>query len=191
MGLRKRPLDARHVADTEGYGHAIEAAIRISELFGIALLEGDNAIKAALGRAFLAHGKHIGVDIAHDDARPGTAGLCNPEGDITGATGDRMLGDPLVRAFCSAVMGEAAAIGEKIGCRIAQSAEDRHALTATLGAFKTSMLQDVEAGRAIELDALVSAVREIGGRVGLPTANIDILLGLTRLFGRVRGLYPE
>ena len=115
----------------------------------------------------------------------------NPVSAITGATGDRMLGDSLVRAFCSAVMREAAAIGEKIGCRIAQSAEDRHALTATLGAFKTSMLQDVEAGRAIELDALVSAVREIGERVDLPTTNIDILLGLTRLFGRVRGLYPE
>jgi 2-dehydropantoate 2-reductase len=88
-------------------------------------------------------------------------------------------------------MGEAAAIGERIGCRITQSAEERHALTAALGAFKTSMLQDVEAGRAIELDPLVSAVREIGQRLDLPTQNIDILLGLTRLFGRVRGLYPD
>ena len=76
----------RHVADSEGYGHAIEAAIRISELFGVALLEGDNAIKAALGRAFLTHGKHIGIDIAHDDACPGAAGLGNPESDIAGAT---------------------------------------------------------------------------------------------------------
>jgi 2-dehydropantoate 2-reductase len=115
----------------------------------------------------------------------------NPVSAITGATGDRMLGDPLVRAFCSAVMGEAAAIGEKIGCRIAQSAEDRHALTAELGAFRTSMLQDVKAGRAIELDALVGAVREIGLRLQLPTDNIDILFGLTRLFGRVHGLYRD
>ncbi len=115
----------------------------------------------------------------------------NPVSAITGATGDRILGDPLVRAFCSAVMREAADIGERIGCRIEQSAEDRHALTAALGAFKTSMLQDVEAGRAIELDALVSAVREIGQRLNLATPNIDILLGLTRLFGRVHGLYPE
>jgi 2-dehydropantoate 2-reductase len=115
----------------------------------------------------------------------------NPVSAITGATGDRILADPLVRAFCSAVMGEAAAIGERIGCRIEQNAEDRHALTAALGVFKTSMLQDVEAGRAIELDALVTAVREIGRRVNLPTGNIDILLGLTRLFGRVRKIYPE
>ena len=64
-------------------------------------------------------------------------------------------------------------------------------MTEQIGAFKTSMLQDVEAGRAIELDALVGAVREIGGKLGLATPNIDALLGLTRLFGRVRGLYPR
>jgi 2-dehydropantoate 2-reductase len=115
----------------------------------------------------------------------------NPVSAITGATGDRILGDPLVREFCSAAMREAASIGERIGCRIEQNPEDRHAMTAALGAFKTSMLQDVEAGRAIELDALVTSVREIGQRLGLPTQNIDILIGLTRLFGRVHGLYPE
>jgi 2-dehydropantoate 2-reductase len=60
-----------------------------------------------------------------------------------------------------------------------------------MGAFKTSMLQDVEAGRSVELDALVSAVREIGQKVGEPTPNIDILLGLSRLHARERGLYPR
>ncbi len=114
----------------------------------------------------------------------------NPLSAITGATIDRVLGDPLVREFCSAAMREAAAIGERIGCRIEQSPEDRHAITAKLGAFKTSMLQDVEAGRPIELDAIVSAVREIGCRLGQPMPNIDTLLGLARLFGRVHGLYP-
>jgi 2-dehydropantoate 2-reductase len=88
-------------------------------------------------------------------------------------------------------MREAAAIGERIGCAIAQSPEDRHAITAKLGAFKTSMLQDVEAGRAIELDALVTAVQELGQRHGVPTPNIDALLGLTRLFARTRALYPD
>jgi 2-dehydropantoate 2-reductase len=115
----------------------------------------------------------------------------NPVSAITGATIDRVLGDPLVRAFCSAAMGEAAAIGALIGCAIEQTPEDRHAVTAKLGAFKTSMLQDVEAGRAIELDAIVGAVQEIGQRLGLATPNIDALLGLTRLFARVRGLYPD
>jgi 2-dehydropantoate 2-reductase len=115
----------------------------------------------------------------------------NPVSAITGATVDRVLADPLVRAYCSAAMGEAAAIGERIGCRIEQSAEDRHAITAKLGAFKTSMLQDVEAGRAVELDAIVAAVHEIGARLGQPTPHIDSLLGLARLFGRVHGLYPQ
>ena len=115
----------------------------------------------------------------------------NPISAITGATIDRVLADPLVRQFCSAAMREAAAVGARIGCDIGQSAEDRHAVTARLGAFKTSMLQDAEAGRSIELNALVGAVCEIGARLGCPTPNIDILLGLTRLFGRAHGLYPE
>ena len=115
----------------------------------------------------------------------------NPVSAITGATMDRMLGDPLVRAFCSAAMREAAAIGALIGCAIEQSPEDRHAITAKLGAIKTSMLQDVEAGRAIELDAIVAAVQEIGQRLRIATPNIDALLGLTRLFARTHGLYPD
>lgn len=114
----------------------------------------------------------------------------NPISAITGATIDQLLADPLVRNFCSAAMREANAIGERIGCGIAQSPEDRHAITAKLGAFKTSMLQDVLANRPIELDAIVAAVQEIGQRLGLATPNIDALFGLTRLFARNRGLYP-
>jgi 2-dehydropantoate 2-reductase len=113
----------------------------------------------------------------------------NPVSALTGATADLVLDDPLVRAFCSAAMDEAAAIGARIGCPLAHGADDRHAVTRKLGAFKTSMLQDAEAGREIELDSIVGAVREIGQRVGLATPNIDALLGLTRLFGRVHGLY--
>jgi len=115
----------------------------------------------------------------------------NPVSAITGAASDRILADPLVRDFCSAAMTEAQIIGQRIGCAITQTPEARHAITAALGGFKTSMLQDAEAGRAIELDALVGAVREIGRRLGIATPNIDALYGLTRLFGRVRGLYPE
>ncbi len=115
----------------------------------------------------------------------------NPVSAITGATIDRVLADPLVRDFCSAAMREAAAIGERIGCKVEQSPEDRHAMTAKLGAFKSSMLQDVEAGRPIELDSIVTAVQEMGQRLSQPMPNINALLGLTRLFGRVHGLYPE
>ncbi len=113
----------------------------------------------------------------------------NPVSAMTGATIDRILADPLVRQFCSAAMGEAAAIGERIGCKVTQSPEDRHAVTAKLGAFKTSMLQDAEAGRPLELDALVSVVHELGRRLNIPAPNVDALLGLSRLFGQVHGLY--
>ena len=90
----------------------------------------------------------------------------NPISAITGAPCDRILDDPLVRGFVSAIMLEAKAIGARIGIPIDQSPEDRHAVTRKLGSFKTSMLQDVEAGRPIELDALVGAVREIGQHLG-------------------------
>ena len=63
-------------------------------------------------------------------------------------------------------------------------------LARKLGSFKTSMLQDALAGRPIELDALVTAVHEIGARVGVATPNIGALLGLTRLMAQQRGLYP-
>ena len=115
----------------------------------------------------------------------------NPVSAMTGATIEHILADPLVREFCSAAMREAAEIGELIGCSVTQSPEDRHAVTARLGAFKTSMLQDAEAGRPLELDAIVSAVREIGQRLGQPTPNVNALLGLTRLFARTKGLYPS
>ena len=81
-------------------------------------------------------------------------------------------------------------MGARVGCTIDQTPEDRHNVTRKLGAFKTSMLQDVEAGRTIELDALVTVVREIAQRVGVATPFIDALLGLARLHARVHGLYP-
>jgi 2-dehydropantoate 2-reductase len=95
-----------------------------------------------------------------------------------------------VAEFCRAAMGGAAVIGERIACRIAETPGQRHLLTRKLGAFKSSMLQDAEAGRMLELDALVAAVREIGQRLQLATPHIDALLGLTRLFGSVHGLHP-
>ncbi len=114
----------------------------------------------------------------------------NPISAITSATTDLILKDDLVRDFVSKVMLEAKAIGEKIGIPIAQTPEDRHAVTMKLGAFKTSMLQDVEAGKTVELDALVSGVQELGQLTQISTPYTDALLGLSRLHARVRGLYP-
>ena len=113
----------------------------------------------------------------------------NPISALTGATTDRILDDPLVCNFVSAVMLEAKAIGEKLGLPIDQQPEDRHAVTRKLGAFKTSMLQDVEADKPMEIDALIGAVRELGQITHTPTPHTDALLGLTRLMARTRGLY--
>lgn len=114
----------------------------------------------------------------------------NPVSALTGATADRILDDPLVRNFMLRAMAEAATIGAAIGCPIEQSGEDRLGITRQLGAFKTSMLQDSEAGRALEIDAIVTSVHEIGTRLGIPTPHVDTVLGLVRLMARTRGLYP-
>ncbi len=113
----------------------------------------------------------------------------NPMSALTGATCDRLLDDPLLDRFTLSIMAEAAAIGERIGCPIRQSGEERNAVTRKLGAFKTSMLQDVEAGKPLEIDGLLTAVSEIGARVGVATPCTDALLGLTRVFAARRGLY--
>jgi 2-dehydropantoate 2-reductase len=113
----------------------------------------------------------------------------NPVSAMTGATTDLILNDDLVRGFISAVMLEAREIGARVGIPIAQQPEDRHQVTRKLGAFKTSMLQDVEAGKPVEIDALVTVVQEMGAMTGVPTPFTDALLGLSRLHARVHGLY--
>jgi len=110
----------------------------------------------------------------------------NPVSALTRATTDRILADDLVREFTTAIMLEAAEVGERMGCPISQTPQDRHVITRSLGAFKTSMLQDIEAGRAIEVDALLEAPRELAQQLGVATPMLDALLGLTRLMDRCR-----
>jgi 2-dehydropantoate 2-reductase len=105
----------------------------------------------------------------------------NPMSALTRSTADKLLADPAVRSFMAEAMDELAWVGDAIDCPIGESAEDRMAITARLGAFKSSMLQDVEAGRAIELEALLGAPREIAARAGVPTPQLDRLYAMTRL----------
>jgi 2-dehydropantoate 2-reductase len=112
----------------------------------------------------------------------------NPLSALTRASCDRILADPECRTWMLAGMEELAAIGAAIGCPIRESGEERMAVTARLGAFKTSMLQDVEAGRQIELDALLGAPREIARKVGIATPALDRLYGVTRLMAQSLGL---
>ncbi|MEY3783431.1 MAG: hypothetical protein RIS97_1610, partial [Pseudomonadota bacterium] len=113
----------------------------------------------------------------------------NPVSAITGATSSQVLDDDLVRGFCANVMLEAKEIGSRLGITIDQQPEDRHAVTRKLGSFKTSMLQDVEAGKAVELDTLVGAVKQLGQLTQVATPYTDALFGLARLHARVHGLY--
>jgi 2-dehydropantoate 2-reductase len=113
----------------------------------------------------------------------------NPVSAFTGATGDRILDDELVRDFMSRCMLEATAVGERIGIPAKGTPDDRHAVTRQLGALRTSMLQDVESGRKIELDALVNTVRDIARHVKVKTPDIDTLFGLARVHARMLGLY--
>ncbi|CAG4897433.1 2-dehydropantoate 2-reductase [Paraburkholderia gardini] len=113
----------------------------------------------------------------------------NPISVITGATTDRILRDELTRGFATQVMIEAKEIGTRLGIPIGQEPEDRHATTLRLGAMKTSMLQDVEARKPVELDALVGAVCELGKLAGVPTPFTNALLGLARLHAQTLGLY--
>jgi 2-dehydropantoate 2-reductase len=112
----------------------------------------------------------------------------NPLSALTRATCDVILADPECRAWMLEGMAELAKVGAAIGCPIAESGEDRMAVTARLGAFKTSMLQDVEAGRPIELEALLGAPREIARRTGIATPALDRLYGVSKLMAESLGL---
>ena len=112
----------------------------------------------------------------------------NPMSALTRSTADRLLEDPTIRALMADAMDELAAVGAAIDCPIAETTEDRMAVTARLGAFKSSMLQDVEAGRPIELEALLGAPREIAARVGIATPQLDRTYAMTRLMGENLGL---
>ncbi len=105
----------------------------------------------------------------------------NPLSALTGATLDVLASDPGTRAAARAMMLEAQAIAERLGVRFAISVDKRIDGAGAVGAHKTSMLQDLERGRPLEIDALVGAVQEMGRLVEVPTPAIDLVLGLVRL----------
>jgi 2-dehydropantoate 2-reductase len=113
----------------------------------------------------------------------------NPISALTTATLDVICTDAGTAGVARGMMVEAQAIGEKLGVRFPISVEKRIAGGAAVGAHKTSMLQDLERGRPMEIDALVTAVQEMGRLVEVPTPTIDTVLALVRLRARVAGCY--
>jgi len=87
------------------------------------------------------------------------------------------------------MMEEAARIGAAIGMRVGSSPDDMIEKIRSLGAFKMSMLQDVEHGRPVEIDALLTVTHDIGRLVGVPTPFIDGVLGLARVRADSLGLF--
>jgi 2-dehydropantoate 2-reductase len=116
--------------------------------------------------------------------------LCfNPISALTGETLDVVATDPGTRAVARAMMVEAQAIGERLGVRFPIDVDRRIDGAAAIGAHRTSMLQDLERGRPMEIDALVTAVQEMGSLVGVPTPAIDVVLALVQQRAHQAGLY--
>jgi 2-dehydropantoate 2-reductase len=111
----------------------------------------------------------------------------NPISALTGATLEQICGDQNVRQVARAMMVEAQAIAEALGIKFAINVDKRIAGAAAVGAHKTSMLQDLELGRPMEIDALVTAVQELGRMTGQPTPTIDIVLALVRQRAKLAG----
>jgi 2-dehydropantoate 2-reductase len=114
----------------------------------------------------------------------------NPLSALTGATIDRIVADPDLRALCRAMMLEAKQVNEALGVNIPDDMVDRRfAAAGSIGAHKMSMLQDLERGRSLEIDALVSVVQELGRLTRVPTPTVDLVLALVKERGRNAGLY--
>ena len=108
----------------------------------------------------------------------------NPISALTHAALEDICRFPPTRALAARMMSEAQAVAEALGVRFKISLEQRIAGAEAVGAHKTSMLQDVEAGRALELEALVGAVVELGGITGVPTPTIEAIHATASLLGR-------
>ena len=105
----------------------------------------------------------------------------NPVSVLTRATLEQICGDPQTRGVINALMLEAEAVGKEVGVKFKVDVPTRIGWAADVGAHKTSMLQDLETGRPMEIDALVGAVAEMGRLVGVDTPTINTILALVRL----------
>lgn len=116
--------------------------------------------------------------------------LCfNPISALTHATLDVIASDPGTRAVAKAMMLEAQEIAVQSGVNFRVGVERRIDGAGAVGAHKTSMLQDLERSRAMEIDALVTVVQEMGRLAGIPTPTIDVVLSLVRQRAQIAGCY--
>ncbi len=114
----------------------------------------------------------------------------NPISALTGATLDHMTTDPGLRSLCLTMMREASAVNEALGIHIPAAMMQRRLEAAgQVRGHRMSMLQDLERGRSLEIDAIVSVVHELGQLMEVATPAIDVVLALIQERGRAAGLY--
>ena len=111
----------------------------------------------------------------------------NPISALTRAMLDDICRFPPTRALAAAMMREAQAVGEAFGVRFRISVEQRIAGAESIGAHKTSMLQDIEHGRAIEIEALLGSVVELARLADVATPHLDAVYAVTKLLGETVG----
>src|SRR5258708_40085140 len=100
-----------------------------------------------------------------------------PSGGIRRSTADVILDDPVTEQLVVSIMEEARRIGEQIGIELNMTAQARTAQTRKLGAFKTSMLQAVAAGRQMDIEAILGATHELAANAALPVPFLSMLHG--------------
>ncbi len=108
----------------------------------------------------------------------------NPISALTHATLVDLLQFPLTRELCLEMMREAQAVAGRLGITLRVPIERRIAGAEKVGAHKTSMLQDVEQGKAIEIEALVGAVVELGRLTGTPTPHVEAVYACAALLAK-------
>jgi 2-dehydropantoate 2-reductase len=113
----------------------------------------------------------------------------NPISALTGGTLEQIARDEGTRAVARAMMVEGEEIALRLGVKFPIDVDRRIVGAEQVGAHKTSMLQDLELGRPMEIDALVAAVQELGRLVGVPTPAVDTVLALVRQRARLAGCY--
>lgn len=191
--LRLLPAE-RVMSGVAHFSSAVDGPGLVTHLSGDRLIIGDpqGGISARVHRcaAALSAGPvrpEPSTDIRRDiwEKLLGNVNL-NPVSALTGATVLDILDDPDVRQVCAAMFDETAAVGRALGIESAMTADERLDIARKLGAFRTSMLQDADRGRPLELDAIVGAVRELARRTGVPSPSLDAVHGLLALRERVR-----
>ena len=155
---------------------------------------GDTSARAAHWTAML-QGAELDAALS-DDIRPALwmkllGNVCaNPLSMLTEVSTDRLLDDPETRSVFAELMNECVVLGERVGLSLDVDIDARMAQTRALGAVRTSMLQDLQAGRSLELDAIMGAPIECAKAVDLEMPRIETVFALARMRAKGAGLYP-